>query len=85
MSFWPRVLETRITNQFLSGYDVEFVNAVDEDLFCSICKLPLRKPVQTKCGHRFCKGCIDKVCERLAFALFYENTLRGVAGILYFA
>lgn len=50
--------------QQLSGYEEEFVNAVDEDLICPICKLPLRSPVLTSCGHRFCKGCIDELCKR---------------------
>ncbi|KAL9954839.1 hypothetical protein ACROYT_G042420 [Oculina patagonica] len=51
-------------HQLLSGYEDEFVNAVDEDLTCPVCKLPLRSPVLTSCGHRFCKGCIDELCKR---------------------
>ncbi|XP_022803566.1 TNF receptor-associated factor 5-like [Stylophora pistillata] len=42
-----------------SGYDEEFVSEVEEDLQCLICYLPLKDPVQTRCGHRFCKGCLD--------------------------
>lgn len=49
-----------------SGYDDEFVNSVDEDLHCSICHLPLKEAVQTgKCGHRFCRQCLDEHFRRL--------------------
>ena len=48
-----------------SGYEDEFVNAVDEDLHCSICHLPLKEAVQTrKCGHRFCRQCLDEHFKR---------------------
>ncbi|CAH3122540.1 unnamed protein product [Porites lobata] len=49
-----------------SGYDDEFVNPVDEDLHCSICRLPLKEAVQTGiCGHRFCRQCLDEHFRRL--------------------
>ncbi|KAL9958391.1 hypothetical protein ACROYT_G035397 [Oculina patagonica] len=47
-------------NQLPSVHDEDFVNAVEEDFQCSICHLPLREPVQTRCGHRFCKECLEK-------------------------
>ena len=54
-----------------SGYDDEFVNSVDEDLHCSICHLPLKEAVQTgKCGHRFCRQCLDEHFRRLVVLLF---------------
>ena len=53
-------------NPSLGGYDDEFVNAVDEELQCVICHLPLKEPVQTKCGHRFCKTCLDEHAKRFA-------------------
>ena len=50
------------------GYDEEFVSAVDEDLQCPICHLPLKDAVQTKeCGHRFCRKCLVGHFLRLAF------------------
>ncbi|KAL9958371.1 hypothetical protein ACROYT_G035377 [Oculina patagonica] len=47
-------------NQLPSVHDEDFVNAVEEDVQCSICHLPLREPVQTRCGHRFCKECLEE-------------------------
>ena len=35
------------------------LNPIDDDLQCLICFLPLREPVLTKCGHRFCRECLE--------------------------
>ncbi|KAK3739692.1 hypothetical protein QZH41_000738 [Actinostola sp. cb2023] len=43
-----------------SGYDYEFVVKVPDEYICTICHLTMRKPVQTKCGHRFCKACLEE-------------------------
>ena len=48
----------------LGGYDDEFVNAVEEDWRCVICQLPLKQPIQTKCGHSFCTQCLNGHFER---------------------
>lgn len=53
----------------VGGYDDEFVNAVEDDLQCSICHLPLKDPMQTKCGHRCCKTCLDEHFKRFAFLI----------------
>ena len=55
--------------QLLSGYEEEFVDEVDEELACLICKFPLRMPMLTTCGHRFCKGCLDQHFERFVLGL----------------
>ncbi|XP_027056332.1 TNF receptor-associated factor 6-like [Pocillopora damicornis] len=47
-----------------AGYDEDFVEAVDEDLQCLICHLPLKEPIQTRCGHRFCKDCLEEYIRR---------------------
>ncbi|XP_078355890.1 TNF receptor-associated factor 4-like [Oculina patagonica] len=47
-----------------SGYDEDFVNAVEEDCQCLICHLPLKEPVLTRCGHRFCKECLEVYFRR---------------------
>ena len=51
-------------SQLPSGFDADFVNAVEEDLQCSICHLPLKEPVLTRCGHRFCKECVEEHFRR---------------------
>jgi len=51
-------------NRLPSGYDEDFVNVVEEDFQCSICHLPLKEPVQTRCGHRFCKECLEEHLKR---------------------
>ena len=40
------------------GYDEFFDPPLESKYECPICLLGLREPVQTSCGHRFCKGCI---------------------------
>ncbi|XP_068718090.1 TNF receptor-associated factor 6-like isoform X1 [Montipora capricornis] len=43
------------------GYDDEFVDAIEDDWLCPICRLPLKVPVQTRgCGHRFCELCLER-------------------------
>ena len=50
--------------QLPSGYDEEFVNEVEDDFLCLICQLPLKEPVQTRCGHRFCNACLEEHFRR---------------------
>ena len=33
---------------------------------CVSCKLLLKEPVQTTCGHRFCKSCVDEIIRKEA-------------------
>jgi len=47
-----------------SGYDYELVVKVPDEYICTICHLTMKKPVQTKCGHRFCKACLDEYNKR---------------------
>ncbi|XP_018412970.1 PREDICTED: TNF receptor-associated factor 6 [Nanorana parkeri] len=42
------------------GYDVEFDPQLESKYECPICLMALREPLQTPCGHRFCKACILK-------------------------
>ncbi|XP_022603532.1 TNF receptor-associated factor 6 isoform X2 [Seriola dumerili] len=44
----------------LQGYDVEFDPSLESKYECPICLMALRNAVQTPCGHRFCKNCIEK-------------------------
>ena len=59
--------EARSNPPALGGYDDEFVDAVEEDWHCVICQLPLKQPILTKCGHRFCTQCLNGHFERLEF------------------
>ncbi|XP_067104831.1 TNF receptor-associated factor 6 [Osmerus mordax] len=42
------------------GYDVEFDPPLESKYECPICLMALRAAVQTPCGHRFCRSCIEK-------------------------
>lgn len=44
----------------LQGYDVEFDPPLESKYECPICLMGLRNAIQTPCGHRFCKSCIEK-------------------------
>ncbi|TNN51325.1 TNF receptor-associated factor 6 [Liparis tanakae] len=44
----------------LLGYDVEFDPPLESKYECPICLMALRNAIQTPCGHRFCKNCIEK-------------------------
>ena len=47
-----------------SGHDEQFVNQPDEDFHCIICFLPSKEPVLTRCGHRFCRQCLEEYMRR---------------------
>ncbi|KAI9519418.1 TNF receptor-associated factor 6 [Dissostichus eleginoides] len=44
----------------IQGYDVEFDPPLESKYECPICLMALRNAIQTPCGHRFCKNCIEK-------------------------
>ena len=55
------------SRQLPSGYEEDFAIAVEDDFNCLICQLPLKEPVLTRCGHRFCKECLEEHLRRLGF------------------
>ncbi|XP_071370219.1 RING finger protein 151-like [Centroberyx affinis] len=47
------------------GYDVDlFVERLDGDVMCTICRSVLRCPVRATCSHVFCKSCILEWMKR---------------------
>ena len=59
--------------QLPSGYDEEFVNEVEDDFICLICHLPLKEPVLTRCGHRFCRACFEEHLRRYVYLKWLES------------
>ena len=59
-------------NPSLGGYDDDFVSEVEDELQCAICRLP-RDPILTKCGHRFCRDCLDSHFTRLVSPLGFSE------------
>ena len=45
------------------GYDKKFLHPILKRHECPICLHVMRNPVQTECGHLFCKGCLEPVLE----------------------
>ncbi|CAH3107006.1 unnamed protein product [Pocillopora meandrina] len=57
-SFVPNELGSPSRHGRVKGYDEEFDPPLESKYKCTICHLGLRNPVQTFCGHRFCRECI---------------------------
>lgn len=47
----------------LCGYNAPFVEELDAKHECPKCHHALRDPVQTDCGHRFCRNCIQPILK----------------------
>ena len=47
----------------MPGYDAEFVHPLLKRHECPLCLLPMKGPVQTECGHLFCKGCLEPILK----------------------
>ena len=56
----PQAMATIDLERSEHGYDASFVHELDPKYTCPVCLLVLRDPVQTKCGHRFCKLCLKR-------------------------
>ena len=42
----------------LGGYPRDILQNADEKFICNYCGNVLKDPVQSFCGHRFCRSCI---------------------------
>ncbi|CAH3025473.1 unnamed protein product [Porites evermanni] len=58
VSFFTTELLSNYDEPRSEGYDEYFDPPLESKYECPICLLGLREPVQTSCGHRFCRGCI---------------------------
>ena len=58
VSLFTRELLSNDDEPRSEGYDEYFDPPLESKYECPICLLGLREPVQTSCGHRFCRGCI---------------------------
>ena len=49
----------------LAGYSLELLGGAEADTkyLCSICRLLLKDPLQSFCGHRFCRQCFRKFIQ----------------------
>ena len=68
-------------NPSLGGYDDAFVSEVEGELQFAICSLPLKDPIFTKCGHRFCRDCLDSHFTRLVSPLGFSEHILQVSFI----
>ena len=73
-SWWKSFRTDRdLSSEMSFGYDEDFVSPIDEDLQCSICYLALREPVLTRCGHRFCRQCLDRHMARFVSSFYVRK------------
>lgn len=64
ISFRGKMAEVQQHVGLPSGYEYDFVSTVFDEYHCLICQLPLREPVLTRCGHRYCKRCLNEAIKR---------------------
>ena len=50
-----------ISLEKMVGYEARFVEPLLKGHECPICLLAMRNPVQTECGHLFCRVCMEQV------------------------
>jgi len=48
----------------MPGYDAKFKHPLLKRHECPICLYAMKVPVQTECGHLFCKECLEPVLKR---------------------
>ncbi|XP_065660073.1 TNF receptor-associated factor 5-like isoform X3 [Hydra vulgaris] len=53
-----------LNQENFGGYDAYFISELLDEHECPVCKMALRKPIQTKCGHRLCLSCAEEMRKR---------------------
>ncbi|KAL5018948.1 hypothetical protein ScPMuIL_004670 [Solemya velum] len=64
----PDTPPTETSSRNVQGYDAMFEPDIDRKYICPVCLAALRDPMQTSCGHRFCKSCILGVVNGRVYA-----------------
>ncbi|XP_065660077.1 TNF receptor-associated factor 3-like [Hydra vulgaris] len=53
-----------LNEESFGGYDAYFINELLDEHECPVCKMALREPIQTQCGHRLCLSCAEEMIKR---------------------
>ncbi|XP_065659998.1 TNF receptor-associated factor 5-like isoform X3 [Hydra vulgaris] len=53
-----------LNEENFGGYDAYFINELLDEHECPVCKMALREPIQTQCGHRLCLLCAEEMRKR---------------------
>ena len=48
----------------MPGYEADFTSELLKRHECPICLHAMRNPVQTECGHLFCKDCLEPILRK---------------------
>ena len=70
----------------IGGHNFAFLDELSPDQTCSICRLAMRSPVQTVCGHRFCQSCLLKAVRYcIAWTLYLMPSRTCISVIFCFS
>ncbi|XP_065656699.1 TNF receptor-associated factor 6-like isoform X2 [Hydra vulgaris] len=47
--------------EWFGGYNANFLHELSDEHECPVCKMALREPILTACGHRFCLSCSEEI------------------------
>nr|XP_047142891.1 TNF receptor-associated factor 5-like [Hydra vulgaris] len=53
-----------LDTQECGGYNVHFLHELLDEYECPVCKMALREPILTLCGHRLCFSCSEEIKKR---------------------
>nr|ABN04154.1 tumor necrosis factor receptor-associated factor 6 [Branchiostoma belcheri] len=70
----PGTSPQRQQEEMTEGWDVLWDSPLEHKYECPICLMGLREPVQTNCGHRFCRYCILKSIRDAGARCPVDNT-----------